>query len=372
MGPERRKHKRIQPAKGTAAAWKSAGRSDVSRVKDIGMGGAFLLTRNPAPAGSSVDLLLSCVLGELRARAMVCWSVEGVGMGLKFMQMAAHDRAKLNQLVTQPEAQRTAKSAAAPGSQQKPPTTTPVPVASEFEKALIAVAQVARAGTYYQLLGVSPEAQAGEIKRRYYELAKQFHPDLHMDKPGLMGQLKDITARVALAYQTLRDEASRKAYDEKLASSSALIFGRNKSESQETVEYCALQAKEYIQMGNFVGAVTWLRRCVALNPDNATYHTMLARSLSHVRGYKNEAILHFETAIKLDPWNAEAYFYFGELYERQQLPWRAQPMFAKVLEINPDHIRAKEKLHAAKSGNYNSEISEKQIPAYQKFNEARF
>lgn len=51
-----------------------------------------------------MDLLLSCVLGEMRARAMVCRSVEGVGMGLKFMQMAAHDRAKLNQLVTRPEA----------------------------------------------------------------------------------------------------------------------------------------------------------------------------------------------------------------------------------------------------------------------------
>src|SRR5579862_8731915 len=101
MGPERRKHKRIQPPKGTAAAWRSAGKSDVSRVKDIGLGGAFLLTKSPPAAGASVDLLLSCAMGEMRARAIVCRSVEGVGMGLKFMQMAAYNRAKLNQFVTQ-------------------------------------------------------------------------------------------------------------------------------------------------------------------------------------------------------------------------------------------------------------------------------
>lgn len=230
---------------------------------------------------------------------------------------------------------------------------------------MIETAQVARTGTYYQLLEVSPDAQTSDIKRKYYELAKKFHPDLHMDKPTLMGQLKELTAKVALAYQTLRDESSRKAYDEKLASSDALIFGRKKNEAQETVEYCALQGKEYIRAGNFVGAVTWLRKCVALNPDNSAYHTMLARSLTHVRGYKNEAILHFEAAIKLDPWNAEAYFQFGELYEQQKLPWRAQPLFAKVLEINPDHIRSKEKFNAANSKNYDSEIPEKQIPAYQ-------
>ena len=147
MGPERRKHKRIQPPKGTAAAWKSAGKSGVSRVKDIGLGGAFILTKNPPSAGSSVDILLSCTLGEMRARAMVCRSMEGSGMGLKFTQMAAHDRAKLNQFVTQPEAQQTAKSAAIPPSQQNPPSAMPLPVATELEKSLIAIAQVARTGT---------------------------------------------------------------------------------------------------------------------------------------------------------------------------------------------------------------------------------
>ena len=36
MNPERRKHKRIRPPKGTVAAWKSAGLADISRVQDRG------------------------------------------------------------------------------------------------------------------------------------------------------------------------------------------------------------------------------------------------------------------------------------------------------------------------------------------------
>ena len=221
-----------------------------------------------------MDLLLSCVLGEMRARAMVCRSVEGVGMGLKFMQMAAHDRAKLNQLVTRPEAQ-TAKSADAPVSQQKPTTTTPPPVASEFEKALIETAQVARTGTYYQLLEVSPDAQTSDIKRKYYELAKTSIPTFIWISPrewdnsrSLRRKWRSPIRRCAMSLpQSLRREAClfRRAH-----------FGRKKNEAQETVEYCALQGKEYIRAGNFVGAVTWLRKCVALNPDNSAYHTMLA------------------------------------------------------------------------------------------------
>jgi hypothetical protein len=356
MNPERRKHKRIAPPKGTIAAWKSAGKSAVSRVQDIGLGGVFLITPNAPASGASVDLLLSLPIGEVRARAMVCRSIPEKGMGLKFVQMAAHDRARLNQFVLNtisapPSAPQHAATVSSPTP--KPPTgifaAPPEAHQEPFEKELAAIAELSRKGTYYQLLGVTHDSPADEIKHNYYALAKKFHPDLHMDKPHLLAPLKDLTAKVSAAYQTLRDPGARKSYDQKLDSSGALNFGRSKNESQETIEYCALQAREYIRGGNFVGSITWLRKCIALAPENAGYHAMLARSLATVRGYQSEAIEHFERAIQLDPWNVDAYFYFGELYERLKLPWRAQPLFAKILEIDPENFRARGKLTAAGS-----------------------
>jgi len=36
----------------------------------------------------------------------------------------------------------------------------------------------------------------------------------------------------------------------------------------------------------------------------------------------------------------------GELYETLKLPWRAQPLYAKILEINPEHAGASEKIRS--------------------------
>jgi tetratricopeptide (TPR) repeat protein len=71
---------------------------------------------------------------------------------------------------------------------------------------------------------------------------------------------------------------------------------------------------------------------------------VLARSLSTIIAYRNEAIERFQKAIELDPWNVDAYFQWAELYEGMQLPWRARPLYSKILEINPEPPMARDRL----------------------------
>lgn len=61
------------------------------------------------------------------------------------------------------------------------------------------------ASDYYDVLGVSNEAPAEEIKKAYRELSKIHHPD----KGGDPEKMKQINA----AYATLGDENKRKEYD---------------------------------------------------------------------------------------------------------------------------------------------------------------
>jgi molecular chaperone DnaJ len=61
----------------------------------------------------------------------------------------------------------------------------------------------------YEVLAVSKDASASELKKAYYKLAKQYHPDLN---PG-DAQAEENFKEAANAYQVLADDDQRARYD---------------------------------------------------------------------------------------------------------------------------------------------------------------
>jgi hypothetical protein len=62
---------------------------------------------------------------------------------------------------------------------------------------------------YYETLEVTTNADEATIRRRYYLLAKKYHPDRNKDDASAAEKFKDI----AEAYQVLSDPELRKRYD---------------------------------------------------------------------------------------------------------------------------------------------------------------
>ncbi len=62
---------------------------------------------------------------------------------------------------------------------------------------------------YYEILGVSKNASADEIKSAYRKLVKQYHPDLHPNDSKAAEKFKEINE----ANEVLSDEKKRKEYD---------------------------------------------------------------------------------------------------------------------------------------------------------------
>lgn len=73
---------------------------------------------------------------------------------------------------------------------------------------------------YYKILGIDKSASQAEIKKKYRNLAKKYHPDLNKNNPEAEKKFKEINE----AYEVLGDEEKRKNYD---------TFGANFSHGQQ-------------------------------------------------------------------------------------------------------------------------------------------
>jgi molecular chaperone DnaJ len=71
---------------------------------------------------------------------------------------------------------------------------------------------------YYDVLGVSPDAGAEEIRRAYRQLARRYHPDISGDDRAT------AFLEASRAYEVLRDPSRRHCYDASLRANNAVVW----------------------------------------------------------------------------------------------------------------------------------------------------
>ena len=98
-GADKRKHPRIELPKGMPVAWQGGSRREVSRVSSLSLGGIFITTPQPPPAGTPLKLVIEIPGGDVRARGYVVYVQPGKGMGVQFRGMVGNERALLAQLL---------------------------------------------------------------------------------------------------------------------------------------------------------------------------------------------------------------------------------------------------------------------------------
>lgn len=94
-----RRYERIELPNGMIVAWCGGGDQQVSRVKKLGLGGAFISASIARPVGTNLTLIFQVPGGIVQSEGVVRNVVPGEGMGVEFTKIGPEARALLEQLL---------------------------------------------------------------------------------------------------------------------------------------------------------------------------------------------------------------------------------------------------------------------------------
>ena len=80
--------------------WRCIGREDISRVRNLSLGGLFVETPKPRVVGSTAKLEFLVQEGQIRADAVVRRAESGRGLAMKFTAVSEEDRPRLEALIS--------------------------------------------------------------------------------------------------------------------------------------------------------------------------------------------------------------------------------------------------------------------------------
>ena len=113
----RRATPRADADDGVYAFWYCNGRGNLSRVRNLNIGGVFIETPIRKDLGASVELYFLVSEGQIRAKALVRHTQPGDGLGLKFTALHDNDRLHFGALMRRLYSARCAARQAEPDSQ---------------------------------------------------------------------------------------------------------------------------------------------------------------------------------------------------------------------------------------------------------------
>lgn len=263
-------------------------------------------------------------------------------------------------------------------SPQPEPAPPPAPAATEEVDEIAGVQsfleRLSKVQTHYDVLGVSRESTPAEMKIKYYEIARRYHPDrFRRAEATLLRRLESAFARVAQAYDTLRDDRLRANYDAKLqarlkaqqlaesapkptapapvepaaptndSAPESEVSLAERAEQQFKEGYAAFESgQKKVALGLFASAANAV-------PKEARYRAFYGRLLAEQEQTRRAAEAELQAAIKLDPGNGEYRALLAELYCDLGFMLRARGEAERAIAADPNNRKAKDLLRTLKS-----------------------
>ncbi|MBL8912227.1 MAG: response regulator [Archangium sp.] len=196
---------------------------------------------------------------------------------------------------------------------------------------------------YFEILGVKHSAQREDIKRAYFALAKEYHPDKHFGSASaeLRAIAQQIYDLISTAHDTLTDPNEKLRYIDELASGE-----KKRAEDADVGKILAAEGK--FQRGedlmrNRAYAEAWklFQEAIQLYDQEGEFHAWAGWALFQADPNRaDDAIRGIEQAISLNPKLDKSYLFLGYIHKATGRPDRAERQFEKAIQANPDCTEA--------------------------------
>ncbi len=203
--------------------------------------------------------------------------------------------------------------------------------------------------SHFDLLGVDEKTQPLDIRKRFTDIAKKFHPDAFPSgaPPESQEKAREISARANEAYQTLSNPSRRAEYLT-LLSDHRIRGDSKRAEKVRDAEVKAKMADVLVKKREFGKARELLKLCVNNDPATPEYKATLAWAWFADPGVDRTEAQRMaqpllQEALQSKP-SADAHYYMGQLLKEQEKVREATFHFKRATELDRKHREAAREL----------------------------
>lgn len=241
---------------------------------------------------------------------------------------------------------------AAPAPAPRPeviPAPAPAPRPAQTPEKLLASLRAAwtraEKADHFAVLGLTRKATADQVRKSFYTLARDYHPDTVADgsDPELRELKGKLFARINEASTVLGDEATRKEYEAELDGAAQVDVSRIFA-AEESFQ----RGEILIKARKFTEGLALIEEAIKLNAEEGEFYAwrgwakfMLAKER---RAAYPEALAECKKAVKLAPMCAPAWLLQGQMAKILGDLKNAETAFKKVLDIDGNSVEAAREL----------------------------
>jgi curved DNA-binding protein CbpA len=201
----------------------------------------------------------------------------------------------------------------------------------------------------FAVLGVPRSASAAEIKKAYYQLAREWHPGKR--DSAASAEVRELAYEIyqllTQAHDTLTSRDDRERYLRELEQGRVQKEIGPQVARMMSAEQRFRRGQELIRKGDFTSAREELEKAVKQAPQEGEFHAYLGWAIFRESGSKSaadRALEELNASARLSPGRDVTHLFSGYIYKALKDMDRAEEHFEKALECNPGCKEALEEL----------------------------